>query len=75
MSESSLKHSGKNLCLLSSEWTQYVLLATSSPDQTNLDFSSGSCRGPFQKSASEGPSCASLLSESVNKIKVLMKKN
>lgn len=36
--------------------------------QTNRDFSSVSCRGPFQKSASEGPSCASLLSESVKKI-------
>jgi len=65
MSEYSVKHSGKNLSLFSSEWTQSVLLATSSLDQTNRDFSSASCRGPFQKSASEGPSCASLLSESV----------
>lgn len=73
MSEYSLKHIGKISAFAVLNGQLYVLLTTSSLDQTNRDFSSASCRGPFQKSASEGPSCASLLSESIKKFKVLMK--
>lgn len=72
MCEYSLKHSGQ-LCLCNSGWTLNVSAAAGILHQTNRDFSSASRRGPFQKSAFEGPSSALLLSESVEKCKMFMK--
>lgn len=72
MCDFSLKRSGQ-LCLCNSEWTLYVSVAAGTLHQTNRDFSSASRRGPFQKSAFEGPPSALLLSESVEKCKMFMK--